>query len=276
MSAPTLDFIQVFNQCINAQIEPKNRTELEKLIPLLICSKKHYEEAAASNCFHNIPPPTVYSTEEEDLLKKVYKQRFAKFKSCGRDFYDKILASAPNEKCLLCGQGTATELDHYLPQTTYPDLSVLPINLIPVCSECNFKKREHIPTQYENCIFHPYFDNFENINWLNAQIIPNKIASVYFSIAPNIDDSLQKRLNFICTKLNLNKVWQLKYGSRLIEVAQSLKAHKYASGTELDACYVKAHTIYLKETARTFTDKVFYNALSESEWFINGGFEDID
>ena len=43
-------------------------------------------------------------------------------------------------RCCLCGQGRASTLDHYLPKSRYPEFSVLPMNLVPSCWDCNHKK----------------------------------------------------------------------------------------------------------------------------------------
>lgn len=58
----------------------------------------------------------------------------------GKGVYGKIKNSSKG-KCLFCTHGTPTTLDHYLPQSV-PELSILPLNLIPCCSGCNNKKGE--------------------------------------------------------------------------------------------------------------------------------------
>lgn len=62
--------------------------------------------------------------------------------------------------CPSCGEsGKPGTLDHYLPKSEFPELSVVIANLTPMCSECQGKKN----TDYKNAdgeklFIHPYFD----------------------------------------------------------------------------------------------------------------------
>ena len=56
----------------------------------------------------------------------------------GRATYDLLKLSAKGGFCPLCGQRNVSTLDHYLPKESYPDLSILPINLVRACSDCNY------------------------------------------------------------------------------------------------------------------------------------------
>lgn len=47
-----------------------------------------------------------------------------------------------SKKCCLCGHAPSGQLDHHLPKTAFPEFSILTMNLIPVCADCNHKKRE--------------------------------------------------------------------------------------------------------------------------------------
>ena len=46
--------------------------------------------------------------------------------------------------CPSCSLDGANEIDHYLPQSRYPELSLAPWNLIPICSTCNRRKGNRV------------------------------------------------------------------------------------------------------------------------------------
>ena len=65
--------------------------------------------------------------------------------------------------CPSCGEdGAPGTLDHYLPKTEYPELSVCLVNLTPMCSKCQGKKSDDYLTEdNEKAFLHPYFDQID-------------------------------------------------------------------------------------------------------------------
>jgi hypothetical protein len=61
------------------------------------------------------------------------------------------------QSCAYCTADSATTLDHYLPQKSYPEYCTLPINLIPSCSGCN-RPRDFKDRAGARALVHPYFD----------------------------------------------------------------------------------------------------------------------
>lgn len=110
---------------------------------------------------------------KEDLAK-VYDQYFVGEGKPARNIYSAIMFSA-NSRCPYCGGiGEPKNLDHYLPKKHFPQFSVLPLNLIPACRDCNMdgKGAAYAETQSEQ-IIHPYLDHarFFNEQWLHARYI---------------------------------------------------------------------------------------------------------
>ena len=67
--------------------------------------------------------------------------------------------------CPCCGEpGKPTTLDHYLPKTSYPELSIIIANLTPMCSECQQNKSsDYMDTNGKKIYIHPYFDAIEQV-----------------------------------------------------------------------------------------------------------------
>lgn len=71
-----------------------------------------------------------------------------------------ILQNNPSGRCPLCGQGRVSTLDHYLPCSEFPEFAILPINLIPACHDCNYRKRAaYADTDGTALFLHAYFDD---------------------------------------------------------------------------------------------------------------------
>lgn len=103
-------------------------------------------------------------------LKALYEIHMLKKGSDARKIYDILRASAP--KCPLCGIRNVKTLDHYLPKSRYPLLSVNPENLVPACSECNTVKLDKIFVCEQDQTLYPYNEasNFYDEDWTSANV----------------------------------------------------------------------------------------------------------
>lgn len=76
--------------------------------------------------------------------------------------------------CPACGEpGRPNTLDHYLPKGRYPQFSITPANLFPMCDACQAKKLVKTGNAAEPRFFlHPYFDAFARAQILKLRIDP--------------------------------------------------------------------------------------------------------
>lgn len=120
-----------------------------------------------------------------------------------------VLRSRTLQLCPACGEdGTPNTLDHYLPKETYPELSITPINLSPMCDICQGeKKSKTVNATNERLFLHPYFDQFTNVQVVTLKIGRPFEAPEDISIHPHLDlDAVQSAL--VCrhlTELNITK-----------------------------------------------------------------------
>lgn len=72
------------------------------------------------------------------------------------------LRSRSLQLCPACGEdGTPNTLDHYLPKEIFPELSITPANLFPMCDICQGEKgTKTVNSENERLFIHPYFDEF--------------------------------------------------------------------------------------------------------------------
>jgi len=67
--------------------------------------------------------------------------------------------------CPSCGEpGKPGTLDHYLPKADYPELSIVLVNLTPMCEQCQGEKGTSALDEDGNKLFiHPYYDPIDNV-----------------------------------------------------------------------------------------------------------------
>ncbi len=75
--------------------------------------------------------------------------------------------------CPHCGLDTPSTLDHYLPKATFPEFSILPINLMPMCHKCNAIKNANWLENKLRTSINIYFDDIFDKKFLFAYIIFN-------------------------------------------------------------------------------------------------------
>ena len=119
-------------------------------------------------------------------FKQLYKNHMVRAGRPARPIYDQIRMSAPNNICPYCGFGSVETVDHFLPKGRYSSLSVLPLNLVPACRDCNGGKLDSI-LEAANIHSHPYYEQqcvFDD-EWLYASIVQTQIPYIEFvSVVP--------------------------------------------------------------------------------------------
>lgn len=104
----------------------------------------------------------------------LYSTYFSNRKKPAYEIYERIKLSA-SESCPYCGGiGDPQNLDHYMPKKYYPQYTVLPLNLVPSCRDCNMGSKGDLPmTVDENRVLNPYFDgsHFFEQQWVFADFL---------------------------------------------------------------------------------------------------------
>ncbi len=122
--------------------------------------------------------------EYAEYMKKLYTCQFA-HKGCrAYKFYDTIRGA--QHTCAYCNltARSVSELDHYLPKSIFPSLAISPVNLVPICSDCNFKKREYYSVKRDEMLIHPYYDEFVNqsFDFIKCTVIESVPIGFSFSV----------------------------------------------------------------------------------------------
>jgi hypothetical protein len=116
-------------------------------------------------------------------LRAALRTNYARFKSAHPQVYARLKLAA--RWCPYCGDRPVTGLDHYLPNSLFPEFSVLPLNLIPCCSDCNRIKDVNYVDEAGNPLFlHAYIDDVFQIECLTASVSTSTgVALLSFDVA---------------------------------------------------------------------------------------------
>ncbi|MCE4358763.1 hypothetical protein [Xanthomonas hortorum] len=206
-------------------------------------------------------------------MERVYKSTFVKSKAT-REIYGKIRTAPENDVCPLCSQRMVSQLDHYLPQSAHPALTITPINLVPACSECNKNKLAIQAQRQGDQTFHPYFEDCDDARWLYATVVETKPAALLFTPVPPPSWS-DVKIERIFSHFKIYKLGELYASHSAVE----LNDIRYGLTELAKKNTPQEISDHLRGTARSRAHahenswrRATYEALSESYWFCNGGF----
>lgn len=184
------------------------------------------------------------------------------------------LAAVEDELCPMCGVGFVSDLDHYLPKEKFPEFSVLALNLVPVCSRCNGKKRS-VAGDREGRFFHAYYDDVpESPSLLVADLeVAQKSVIVSFDINHTLPMTIYKDARYHFKRLRLSDAYVTPAVNDLVG-----RIHYFEELYEIggpDAVAYGANRIALnhrREFGSQFWKAVLYDAVAASHQFCDGGF----
>ena len=233
LNQPAYSYVQAMDSCREGITGNANLLQkLDSEIGLLQDSADSYVASASQGELYTLQPtpnhlncdPIVIGTLKKSELLKLYSTYFVKSGKPGRRIYDSLLAAA-NEQCPFCGGiGRPRNLDHYLPKAHYPQFSVLPLNLVPSCRDCNMDgKGEAFAGNEEEQVLQPYLDNdrYFNEQWVFARYIAGINAEPgvieYFVRPPeHWNDAQRKRVEKHFNDFELGLRFSKEAGPRLI------------------------------------------------------------
>lgn len=266
----------IFKICISLVRNNDLKQRLESCESEIIQAAKDFEAKVVKAELHLIPIiDSINGKVTADEMIKVYTFRMAQKNKPGRSFYDKLLALPIHGRCPLCGHRIVSTIDHHLPKTHYPLFSVIPINLVPACRDCNTIKEACMPLNGSEETIHPYYDDIESEIWLKAKVINSTPCCVEFYVEKpsSWSDILGQRIEHHFKVLKLNALYSSLSAEELLNINYQIN-DIYNNGGQNE---VKKHLI---ESARSRLNvllnswqSALYVAISNSDWFCNGGFK---
>ncbi|WP_143276988.1 HNH endonuclease [Bordetella genomosp. 12] len=264
----------VFDTCVAMVKNVELRARLEAISSDIEKASEDYDLAAAAKSLYLTPLTTRVRTVVAEELVKVYTLRMVPKKAKGRPVYDQIMSIPVNGRCPFCGIGTVNTLDHYLPKTHFPALSVTPHNLVPACTWCQGEKMEYYPTRAGEQLLHPYFDDFDHDIWLAAEVVVGSPAAFRYRASPPVNWTLDEKARVAShlKELKLGSLFGSNAGSRLAEIRGRLVKLHDVGGADAVRAHLREELDSIEADQKNSWVAAMYRGAIASDWFCDGGF----
>ena len=283
MACPAASVSDTLTLCVSGIVNDSLRERILELAPTFALVGTNYSAAGTAGELYAFPVNNQRNEEivigrvTKDELKDMYSYYLVDKSKPGRSVYDSMLASAPNGICPLCGVGHAVTLDHFLPKAKFPMFSILPLNLVPACRDCNTGKLTAYAKEFGEQSLHPYFDHGKYIDdqWLFARVEQTAPASVSFFVAPPaawLDGDKERVLSHFMS-LKLGERFSVLAAGELSSINAMLKAYIAGIGPDAVREYLNAYAMAELSLHKNSWKAALLLALASSNWFCQIGFQ---
>ncbi|CAC9635924.1 hypothetical protein [uncultured Gammaproteobacteria bacterium] len=254
----------VYESCVNSVKDDNLRNKFTEIIESIVNFSKDYDKKAQKEELFQLIPNNndnsdfIIQSVTKEELKSLYSQHMVERNKPARKIYDDLLNQAPI--CPFCGFGQATTLDHYLPKSKFPCLSVLPLNLVPSCKDCNTGKGNKLVVLAEQQPMHPYYDHhyFNSEQWLFAKVEESEPVVIKYYVNPpqNWTDISKKRVKAHFDSFGLGKRFSVQAANEL----SSIVPRRFPS-------LLNEHAENEFKNNKNSWKTAMYQALSKSDWY---------
>ncbi|MFI9007010.1 HNH endonuclease [Actinosynnema sp. NPDC053489] len=233
-----------------------------------------YSEYIGSGGSSSKLSPLSFADETIMALKSNYDLTYASGPLA--DLRDDILTTAFNGRCPMCGERQASTLDHYLPRDKYPEFSILALNLIPACMDCNHRKSNFTSAGNGGRFVHAYLDEIDaTLQVLEVYIdAVDDVLVIDFDVNSELPQELYANLAVQFEQLRLAEFYSWAATEELIQRHESFREAFYDKGHEEVSRVAHAHGQKLRDTYGSHYWKVaLYRAVEHNSEFCRGAFE---
>ncbi|MEZ0018229.1 HNH endonuclease [Sinorhizobium fredii] len=265
------DHRDLYTSCISQTQDVDQRNRLTALTDRVVTAGEAYNTQLTAGRADVVAPIGLTDQERSDL-KNLYGYRLASQQGIERRTYEAIKTLTGD--CPYCGFGEVWEVDHYLSQHGFPELNVLPRNLVPICHPCNHKKTTTPPVDENSSFIHPYYDRLPNERWLFAGLAIEENGPVLHyrvQLDPR-HGALSQRLSFHFRELTLSERMRVHAATILREMEADINDFLEQLGPE----GIKAH--FLDSGGKSFArhgntlEAAAYFAAAENDDYCSGRF----
>ena len=236
LNLPNISFTEMLNKCAEGMEQIHVRNNFISVFPTFHTKERQYQALSLTGNLYTYPrviplastTPVIGHLTKTKLIN-LYENNLRNKNKPARDYYDALLVSS-GERCPFCGDiGHTKNLDHFLPKAHFPEFSVMPLNLVPSCRDCNMgEKGQAYATVEEEQAIHPYVDKdiFFQEQWVYAEYInENDGALRYYVRCPDVwsqEDKNRAENHF--NELDLSNRYRLEAGKHLSEIIDQKRA----------------------------------------------------
>ena len=265
----------LFVKCAERIQDLENREELLAHKDEVETLAEEYVNAAKKRLLAEISPATIFWNVPKETWKNLYKSQMSRPKGRARDEYDIIIAKGSGKLCPYCSVTPVKTVDHFLPQSKFPQYTVLPANLVGACSDCNKEKDATSSEALTDQFFHPYFESVGG-RWLKVEVHEERPACVTYQVegGTGLDGVTEIRAENQFRKLKLGPL----YASLAVD---ELASYEWVFNELRNKGGPNELRLHLENQVKSFHEAIYpvewkvalYEGLAESEWFCEGGFK---
>lgn len=275
INPPLFDATHAVQVCASGITISERAHALLDALPVIQASEAEYRELAPSGLLYQIEESNeVTSVVNGDLMETIYKSHFARAGSPSRPLYEQIRMAPEHGICPLCGQRIVATIDHYLPQSRYPKLNLIPVNLLPACSDCNKRKLASVSKSVEKQTLHPYFDDLGDDRWLVVEVQASSPPTISFSIRPAAgwNEVLTARVCHHFSVMGLGELYAAQAASEMADISYSLEEVGAAVGPDGVRSHLDNQFRSRFARDRNSWKTALYEGLRDSDWFCTEGY----
>lgn len=236
LSLPNISFNDMLTKCSQGMEQVNVRNNFISVFPTFQAKEQQYRTLSMGGNLYTYPKtePLTDTTQVVGHLTKsklinLYENNLRNKDKPARDYYDSLLVSS-GERCPFCGDiGHTKNLDHFLPKAHFPEFSVMPLNLVPSCRDCNMgEKGQTYATRADDQAIHPYVDKniYYQEQWVFAEYIDEDDGALSYYVhcpaAWSQEDKNRAENHF--NSLDLASRYRLEAGKHLSEVIDQRNA----------------------------------------------------
>lgn len=279
---PAIGYVDVISGCVNSIESLELRGRLNEITLELVGASADYLDKAGRSVLHEV---AIFEGDDDEVvlkrvtkkeLKNLYTSHMVPSGKPARTFYDRIKLSAELGICPFCGFGHVNTLDHFLPKSKFPLISILPINLVPCCADCNKGKTSRVARRAEQLSLHPYFNDLRCITeqWIFANVEHSYPPVINYYVNPpgSWDRILAERVENHFNDYHLKSRFAVQAGNELGTLIHELKIDYDISGADGVRHSLVKKALASRMQERNSWKTAMYLALSQDEWFYTEGF----
>lgn len=176
-----------------------------------IVSLLSYYEKEYNDSYDNLSNLRITSKDDDNYTFSSIQNYYSEYYS-GRTLfkYREYMEQLVEKRCPICDCSFAysqVTLDHILPKSKFPFLSITPINLVPTCYNCNMRKNDRIPSK----VLNPYFYGFSPFDYLTIIIkvnVEKPLESTIDIKFADLTDDTPEQVMYIRDNIDLYKLRQ--------------------------------------------------------------------
>lgn len=270
---PQISAHNTLGLCIASIRDPDLTSRLALATPAIVAAEATYTGHGEAGTLHLIAGTNGVAGVTTAQMERVYKGTFVKSKGT-RDIYGALKSAPENDICPLCSQRTVSQLDHHLPQSAHPALTVTPINLVPACSECNKTKLAMQAAHAGDQTFHPYFEDADDARWLYATVLETNPAALSFSPVPPAAWGQIKAQRIVAhfTTYKLAELYASHSAVELNDIRFGLSQMAQRNSPAQISQHLRLEAVSRAAAHANSWRRATYEALADSEWFCSGGY----